>query len=141
MRRSPPKCAAGMLAVDTNVVVRYVVGDDPRQAEQARALVDGEDVFISTSVVLETEWVLRKVYGYAFPVIAKALRTLAGQPTVTLEHALVVRTALAWADAGIEFADALHMAASRHCSAFVSFDRDLAKIAKSVADIPVRAPT
>lgn len=130
-----------MLAVDTNIVVRYVVEDDPRQAEKARALIDGEDIFVPTSVVLETEWVLRTVYGFAFPAIARALRTLAGQPSVTLEQALVVRTALAWAEAGVDFADALHMAASRHCTSFVSFDRDLAKIANRVADIPVRAPT
>jgi predicted nucleic-acid-binding protein len=129
-----------MLAVDTNVVVRYVVGDDRRQAEQARAVIDGEAVFIPLSVILETEWVLRSAYGYPFQRIAAALTTLAGQPSVTLEQPLVVRTAIGLAEHGIDFADALHLAASQHCAAFVSFDRDLAKAAKNAGAMNVRQP-
>jgi predicted nucleic-acid-binding protein len=128
-----------MLAVDTNVVVRYVVGDDVRQAERARGLIDGESVFIPTSVVLETEWVLRSIYNFGVAEIVRAIRTLAGQPTVTLEHPALVQTALGWAEAGIEFADALHMAASGRCAAFVSFDQDLAKIAKRVGALEVQS--
>jgi predicted nucleic acid-binding protein len=52
-----------MLAVDTNLIVRYLTGDHPKQSAKARAVIDGEDVFVSTAVALETEWVLRRVYG------------------------------------------------------------------------------
>jgi predicted nucleic acid-binding protein len=129
-----------MLAVDTNIIVRYVVGDDACQASQARALIDGEDVFIPMSVVLETEWVMRSVYGFAIAEIARALRTLAGQPTVTFEQPLIVSTALGWAEQGLDLADALHLAAARECAAFVSFDADLAKAAKRVGALAVRRP-
>lgn len=129
-----------MLAVDTNVVVRYVTGDEPRQAAKARALVDGGMVFVPASVVLEAEWVLRAVYGFDGKDVARALRTLAGQPTVSFEQPLIIRTALDWSESGMDFADALHLAAAHQCEAFVSFDRELAKQAKRLGATPVRAP-
>ncbi len=49
-----------MLAIDTNVIVRYLVADDREQARRARELIDGGRVFIATTVLLETEWVLRR---------------------------------------------------------------------------------
>ncbi len=48
-----------MTAVDTNIVVRLLTGDDARQAAQAAALFRSEDIWLSKSVILETEWVLR----------------------------------------------------------------------------------
>src|SRR3954471_11069924 len=53
-----------MLAVDTNVVVRYVTRDHPEQSPRAKALIDGNDVLLATTVLLETEWVLRSAYGF-----------------------------------------------------------------------------
>ena len=51
-----------MIAIDTNVVVRFLVNDDPEQAQRARRLIESEDVFLSTTALLETEWVLRVAY-------------------------------------------------------------------------------
>ena len=53
-----------MLAVDTNLIVRYLTGDHPKQSLRARALIDGEPVFVGVTVVLEVEWVLRSTYEY-----------------------------------------------------------------------------
>jgi len=44
-----------MLAVDTNLIVRYLTGDHPKQSAKARAVIDGDNVFVSTTVVLETD--------------------------------------------------------------------------------------
>lgn len=44
-----------MLAVDTNLIVRYLTGDHPKQSAKARAVIDGDNVLVSTTVVLETE--------------------------------------------------------------------------------------
>jgi len=52
-----------MRAVDTNVIVRYLTGDDPAQADKARAVIGREPIFVPRTVVLEVEWVLRGVYG------------------------------------------------------------------------------
>lgn len=54
-----------MVAVDTNVLVRLLVNDDARQARRARALFEREEIFISPTVLLESEWVLRSAYGLA----------------------------------------------------------------------------
>ena len=48
-----------MLAIDTNLIVRYLTGDHPKQSAKAKALIDGNDVFVCTTVLLEADWVLR----------------------------------------------------------------------------------
>jgi predicted nucleic-acid-binding protein len=96
-----------MLAIDTNLIVRYLTGDHPQQAAQAKTLIDGEDVFVCTTVLLETEWVLRSVYGFARARLAEALRGFAGLPRVTLEDAALAAKALGWMGRGLDFADAL----------------------------------
>ena len=53
-----------MIAIDTNVVVRLLTGDDQAQYEKVLALFNSHDVFIPISVILECEWVLR--YAYSF---------------------------------------------------------------------------
>jgi predicted nucleic acid-binding protein len=70
---APPRRNGGMLAIDTNLIVRYLVGDDLGQAARARRLIDNNDVFVCTTVLLETEWVLRSVHGFSAAQCAKAL--------------------------------------------------------------------
>jgi predicted nucleic-acid-binding protein len=123
-------------AVDTNVVVRLLAADDPKQAKIAREVFDA-GVFLSTTVVLETEWVLRDAYDFPREAIAESLRRAAGLPGVVVEEPERVAQALDWMEAGMDFADALHVAGARGCSAFVSFDRRLARIAKGRTAVPV----
>jgi predicted nucleic acid-binding protein len=109
-----------MLAIDTNLIVRYLTGDHPRQSAKARALIDGNDVFVCTTVLLETEWVLRSVYGHPPAPLARALVAFAGLPRVTLEDEALVAKALDWMERGMDFADALHLARAEGCEAFLS---------------------
>jgi len=129
-----------MLAIDTNLIVRYLTGDHPGQSVRAKALIDSEDVFVCTTVLLETEWVLRSVYDYAAPQLATALRAFAGLPHVTIEDAGQAAQALDWMDAGMDFADALHLAKAQGCDAFESFDQRFARVANRLGAIKVRAP-
>lgn len=119
-----------MLAVDTNVIVRYLTNDHSQHSPRARKLVDGQDVWVPITVLLETEWVLRSVYHYPPAQIAVALRKFAGMPRVTLENAALAAQALDWAEGGMDFADALHLSTSGHCEAFATFDSNLSKAAK-----------
>ena len=128
-----------MLAIDTNLVVRYLTGDDPRQAEAARTTIDGKSVFVATTVLLETEWVLRSAYGFSSSTCAAAISRFAGLPTVTLEHPTRIATALAYVLGGLDFADALHLSAAEGCSDFVTFDQRLIKAA-ALRSPTVRAP-
>jgi predicted nucleic acid-binding protein len=129
-----------MLAIDTNLIVRYLTGDHPDQSTRARALIGRADVFVCTTVLLETEWVLRSAYGFAANQIASALRAFAGLPAVTLEDPAAAAQALDWMASGMDFADALHLTKTAGCDAFISFDRKFARVAKRLAAVEVRAP-
>ncbi|MFT3691427.1 type II toxin-antitoxin system VapC family toxin [Paenirhodobacter sp.] len=120
-----------MIAIDTNLVVRYLTGDHPLQSPRARQIVDSQAVFVAVTVVLETEWVLRSAYGYASLDVSKALRAFGGLPTVTVEDAALVAAALDLAEKGMDFADALHLVRSAHCEGFVTFDRRFVRATKA----------
>ena len=127
-----------MLAIDTNLIVRYLTGDHPKQSPRARALIDGQSVFAAVTVMLEVEWVLRSTYEYRATEVARALRSFAGLPTVTVEDEAVVATALDLAEKGMDFADALHLGKSNHCEGFVTFDRKFVRAARAAGHENVR---
>jgi predicted nucleic-acid-binding protein len=129
-----------MLAIDTSLIVRYLVGDDRGQAARARRLIDNNDIFVCTTVLLETEWVLRSVYGFSAVQCAKALSDFAGLPRVSVEDAAAAAKALGWIRQGMDFADGLHLAEAEGCEAFISFDQDFAKTANALGGIKVRTP-
>lgn len=116
-----------MRAVDTNLIVRYITRDDPRQSAIAGRIVGAERIWIAKTVLLESEWVLRGVYGFATAEVLAALRALLGLPNVSVEDAEAVAAALAWAQSGMDFADALHAASSGPAERFVTFDAALVK--------------
>ena len=118
---------AVMRAVDTNVVVRYLTGDHPSQAARAKAAIDADDILISVTALLESEWVLRSVYGFSRRDVAAALRGLAGLPTVQVESPALVAEALNRAEHGMDFADALHLGSAVRCEALLTFDRGFIK--------------
>ncbi len=124
-----------MRAVDTNILVRFLTADDPKQARAARRVIEAGDIFIGTTVILETEWVLRAGYGFPPTVIAAGLRGLGGLTGISIEEPAVTAQALDWMIAGMDFADALHLARSGHCSAFVTFDKKLATRSKGKTSI------
>ena len=99
-----------MRAVDTNIIVRLLTADDAEQTKAAQAAVAAGDIFIGSTVVLESEWVLRAGYGFAPDAIAAGLRGLFGLPAITLEEPAEVSLALDWMTQGMDFADALHLA-------------------------------
>ena len=112
-----------MRAVDTNTIVRYLTGDDPGQAARAQAVVDAGNDFVGTTVLPETYWALRSVYGLAPERAADALSAFSGLPGVTLENPALAAGALAGAKKAMDFADALHLGAAANCEAMLTFDR------------------
>lgn len=125
-----------MIALDTNVVVRVLTQDDPAQAKRAAALLRRESVWLSKTVLLETEWVLRYSYELDTAAINHALSMFVELQNLTMEDAPSVQTALAWHKAGMDFADALHLASSGRASGFATFDQKLAKKASKLEDAP-----
>ena len=129
-----------MLAVDTNVIVRYLLNDDPVQSIAAKAVVRQGRVFVVTTVLLETEWVLRSAYRCGPTQVASAFRAFVGLPGITVEDAGAVAQALDWMEHGMDFADALHLAQATGCDEFLTFDRDLAESANALDGVSVRVP-
>lgn len=124
-----------MLAVDTNLVVRLLANDDTAQTRRVAALFASEQIFISKTVLLESEWVLRFSYELPPKVILQALRNIVGLPNVMVEQQREIAEALDGFEQGLDFADALHLASSRRAGRFATFDKKLIKRAKKLMDI------
>jgi len=122
-----------VIGLDTNVVVRFLVADDPRQAERARALVErsvaaGEALFIPDIVWCETVWVLESAYGLARREIGAALRRLLGARGVVVRSFDRLGAALdAYEQRRGDFADYLirEEARAEGCESVATFDRAL----------------
>ncbi|SEB08408.1 type II toxin-antitoxin system VapC family toxin [Rubrimonas cliftonensis] len=129
-----------MVVIDTNVLVRFLTRDDEEQARRARALVEAESVYLPLTVALETEWVLRAAYRRATAEIVAGLRGFAGLASVTVEAPERLARALALAEDGMDFPDALHLCAANPGWSFATFDLRLIKAAKGRGLAPTRAP-
>jgi predicted nucleic-acid-binding protein len=120
-----------MIAIDTNLVIRYLTGDSSEQTRRAREIINGETVFVAITVSLEVEWVLRSIYRLPRLESCKAMRDFAGLPTVVVEDAAIIAEALDLFEQGMDFADALHLLKTQHCEKFVTFDRKFIKAAQA----------
>lgn len=129
-----------MRALDSNVLARFFVDDpdDAQAAKQRPAAIAAlaERSFVSVTVLLELEWVMRGFYELPNGDISSVLRALASIKHITLEDRDAVLAAVDAFDKGLEFADALHLARSARASGFATFDQQLAKRAKGLALTP-----
>ena len=125
-----------MIAVDTSVLVRVLTRDEPAQVRKALRRLRGQEVWLSKTVLLETEWVLRYSYGLSPPVVAHALQRLLGYPRARIEDRQGVVLALEGYVAGLDFADALHVASAVDADRFLTFDRTLARRSQGRAGLP-----
>lgn len=129
-----------MIAVDTNVIVRFLTQDEPDQYQKSVHLFSTQDIFLTDTVILETEWVLRYAYAYESAQIILAFRKLCGLPNIHLRDADVIAFTLAGYEAGLDFADALHLAQAGQCEGMITFDQRFINRARRLNVIPVFAP-
>ena len=129
-----------MIAIDTNIIVRLLTQDDLSQYKKAYNLLNKYEVFITDTVILETEWVLRFAYDYKVNQITNALIQLLGLPNVHINHPERVAQAIAWHSKGLDFADALHLANSQHCKDFFTFYKKMINAAKRIDRSNVHEP-
>lgn len=132
-----------MIAVDTNILARFYCDDpqDPESRKQRplakRVMLESPAVFVPLTVLLEFEWVMRGFYEASTETWRQVLDHLIGMPHVTVERWEDVKDALDLQGQGLDFADALHWACSRQCSAFFTFDdKRLARRAKRLGLSP-----
>ncbi len=125
-----------MIALDTNVIVRLITGDDPAQTAAAIAVFRTGPLLLCKTVLLETEWVLRGRYKLGRETIGEAFRKLLGYRKVQVQDRGAVLQALAWYEEGMDFADALHLASTAGAARFATFDGKLAKAAGRLPEGP-----
>jgi predicted nucleic-acid-binding protein len=119
-----------MASLDTNVLVRWLVGDDPVQTAKVRRLLQNvkerqETLFVPTTVALELEWVLRSRYGYAKSDLLRTFNALLETYELEFQDEEALERALhLYRQGSADFADALHlgtvMATER--APFLTFD-------------------
>ncbi len=113
-----------MISIDTNILVRLLTGDDKEQAVRAKRLFLDEHIYITKTVILETEWVLRYAYAFSADAIAGSFVKLLGQQNVTIEDEFHVVQATNLLQKELDFADALHLVCSQDYP-FATFDKKL----------------
>lgn len=125
-----------MRAVDTNVLVRLLVADDPKQTARAEAfLAAGPPLWISTVVLVETVWVLTAVYGWKKPQLVAMLETATASRDLSVQAVDAVRAALdQYRESRADFPDclALELARAEGHLPFATFDRAAARLPGAV---------
>lgn len=124
-----------MIAVDTNLLARYLLNDDPKQAKAAAAILAKQEVTVPPTVLLELVWVLR-VNDCDRTGIIEGLRHLLGLPNFKPLQPEAVLRALSWHEAGMDFSDSLHLALSGAAEAMYTFDRHFVAKAKAIGAAP-----
>jgi predicted nucleic-acid-binding protein len=125
-----------MIGLDTNVLVRYIMQDDPKQSPKVNKLVDAltpaEPGFVTVVSIIELFWVLTSCYGLGRDQLAQALEALLGAKQLVIDQAdQVVRALRSFAAGSADFADCLieRTAAHAGCTKTMTFDVAAAKIA------------
>lgn len=125
-----------MKAIDTNIVARFILNDDPVQSPVARTII-ASGVQVPLTVLLETAWLLGSRYRLPKAVVHAALSAFIELPGVSVERSALIGWALGRYERGADIADMIHIVASSDASAFVSFEDKLSKQAGPNSPIPV----
>jgi predicted nucleic-acid-binding protein len=128
-----------MKAIDTNIVARYVVGDDPLQSPLAQSTL-ATSCYVSDTVLLETAWLLGSRYRFPRGILAETLRDLVNLPTVTVSDMPLICWAIDRFAAGADFADMMHLISGRHSDVFVSFEDRLDQLAGPDSPMAIERP-
>ena len=128
-----------MISIDTNVLLRYIVGDDVEQEAAASSFLEGltpeSQGFICREVVLETVWVLERSYRFSRMQIAAELFVVFGRDSIVVETADDVgRATIRYREGNSDFSDLMIMEASRRSDALplYTFDRRLTRLEGAV---------
>ena len=130
------------VAVDTNILVRLATGDHPGEHRAVLAALATRPWRVFTTVILETEWVLRSVYAYSPAQFAAFIDWLGTHSQIEFADVALIRDSLAHHRAGLDFADALHIAQAPG-TPFLTLDRKLLRKAEKLgltAQLPGAAP-
>ena len=129
-----------MIAVDTNIIIRFLTHDDAKQYKKAFSIFNTQEVFISDTVILETEWVLRYAYNFTAEDICNALIKLFGLNNIHLSNPSFISQAIEWHKQGMDFSDALHLTQCQQYEKLYTFDKKFSSQAKGLTNCSVEVP-
>lgn len=118
------------IAVDTNVLVRYLTWDDEAQATAAANVIEAAgSIVVATIVLCEVVWVLRRAYHYTGPEILDIVRRLVAIPGVEVERP-ATEAGIAMLSRGGDFADGVvrYEAGRAKCDRVITFDQSFARL-------------
>ena len=115
-----------MIGLDTNILIRIAINDVPEQSRIARQLLKDNVGFISKTVLLEAEWVLRSAYKIHRIAISEFFSKLLESENAVIEDHYAIERTLRWYAEGADFADALHLS-SCNASTFHTFDQSFCR--------------
>jgi len=122
-----------VIGLDTNIVVRYLVQDEPDQSATAstviEALTEQDPGFLSLVTVVELYWVLRRAYKISTARCAELVEGLLDARELRVDQDSIVRAALTASRGGLDFADAVIAELGRvaRCEHTVTFDQRAAQ--------------
>lgn len=123
-----------MIGLDTNVLVRYAAQDDLRQSAAADTLIESLTIespgFVSTVALVETVWVLRRLYDGDPESISRFVNHLLAASQLLVEHPDAVRKAIDSTGGSPEFNDALlaQVGIAAGCDYTITFDKHAARL-------------
>ncbi len=122
-----------MIAIDTNILVRYLVRDDPAQETLAKRLLqdemsETEPGFVPLATIVELAWVLVKVYKIRAEAVRLIVAQLLSSPQLMIEQALLVERALALELPDLGDAIIHEAGKAAGCNVTMTFDRRFAQL-------------
>lgn len=128
-----------MIALDTSILARYILNDNPSEAYAAERLIAGDSCSVSWSVLVELCWVLESIARLPRAESARSLATIADSDFIAVPDDALLAWAIDRYASGADFADMIHLASAMNgASEFVCFDRKLARQAGQETPIPIR---
>ena len=129
-----------MISVDTNIIIRFLTHDDELQYKKALSIFKTNEIFITDTVILETEWVLRYAYNFTPEKICKAFIRLFGLKNIYLSNPFLIAQAIEWHEHGVDFSDALHLTQCQQYEKLVTFDKKFSLKANNLCNCSVVLP-
>ena len=122
------------IAVDTNILARLLADTASPEGRFAEELLVTSRIYVSRTVLLETEWLLRSVMRFDREDVNRAIASLLTLDRIEVEDPEVVAVAVNAHASGMDFADALHVLSAADTDGFITFDRDLVRLANRYID-------
>lgn len=125
-----------MIGIDTNILLRYLLKDDPVLSPQALEIIAANDCFVTRAALTEVVYTLESYYRSSRADIGRVLDALLSLQRVLIEDSAVTERAVTWYKGGMDFGDAMIAASSHRSVRVYTFDRDFSRLARKLRIAP-----